>query len=86
MCGAQFGVAMPNAFVDRARDFTAFDVGRSDVAHGAHDGGSQGFYAVTQMALYLKYGLYPSDMATGGAGLIDKTNTEKAEAWAGKTR
>ena len=46
MCGAQFGVAMPNAFVDRARDFTAFDVGRSDVAHGAHDGGSQGFYAV----------------------------------------
>jgi simple sugar transport system substrate-binding protein len=47
---------------------------------------SQGFYAVTQMALYLKYGLYPSDMATGGAGLIDKTNTEKAERWAGKTR
>ena len=47
---------------------------------------SQGFYAVTQMALYLKYGLYPSEMATGGLGLIDKTNTDKAEVWAGKTR
>ena len=34
---------------------------------------SQGFYAVTQLALYLKYGLYPSEMDTGGTGLVDKT-------------
>ena len=47
---------------------------------------SQGFFAVTEMALYLKYGLYPSEMATGGAGLIDKTNTGLAEKWAGQTR
>ena len=47
---------------------------------------SQGFFAVTEMALYLKYGLYPSEMATGGAGLIDKTNTGVAEKWAGQTR
>jgi simple sugar transport system substrate-binding protein len=47
---------------------------------------SQGFYSVTQMALNLKYGLYPSDMATGGTGLIDKSNTTIAKKWAGKTR
>jgi ABC-type sugar transport system substrate-binding protein len=47
---------------------------------------SQGFYAVTQLALYLKYGLYPSEMDTGGAGLIDKTNYQLAEKWAGPVR
>lgn len=41
---------------------------------------SQGFYAVAQLALYLKYGLYPSDMATGGLGLVDKTNVATVKA------
>ena len=47
---------------------------------------SQGFYAVTQLALYLKYGLYPSDMDTGGFGLVDKTNYKAAVKWAGPVR
>jgi simple sugar transport system substrate-binding protein len=47
---------------------------------------SQGFYAVTQLALNIKYGLYPSDMDTGGTGLIDKTNYETAVKWAGPVR
>jgi simple sugar transport system substrate-binding protein len=37
---------------------------------------SQGFMAVMQMALYLKYGLFPSDIATGGSGLVDKSNVD----------
>ena len=40
---------------------------------------SQGFYAVAQLALYVKYGLYPSDMNTGGLGLVDKTNVAKVK-------
>ena len=47
---------------------------------------SQGFYAVTQLALSIKYGLYPSEMDTGGLGLIDKTNYQFAEKWAGPVR
>lgn len=47
---------------------------------------SQGFYAVTQLALNIKYGLYPSEMDTGGTGLIDKTNYESAVKWAGPVR
>jgi ABC-type sugar transport system substrate-binding protein len=47
---------------------------------------SQGFYAVTQLALYLKYGLFPSEMNTGGRGLVDKSNYEQAMKWAGPVR
>jgi simple sugar transport system substrate-binding protein len=47
---------------------------------------SQGYYAITQLALNIKYGLYPSEMDTGGAGLIDKTNYQFAEKWAGPVR
>ena len=47
---------------------------------------SQGFYGVTQAALAVKYGLYPSEMNTGGAGLVDKTNYKSAVEWAGKVR
>lgn len=47
---------------------------------------SQGFYAVAQLAHYIRYGLYPSDMATGGAGLIDAGNYERATAFAGEYR
>ena len=46
----------------------------------------QGYYAVTQLAQYLKYGLLPADMNTGGTGLVDKTNVESAFKWAGITR
>ncbi len=47
---------------------------------------SQGYYAVTQLALYLKYGLYPSDMNTGGLGLVDKTNVSTVKALVGTIR
>jgi simple sugar transport system substrate-binding protein len=47
---------------------------------------SQGYYAVTQLALNLKYGLYPSEMDTGGSGLIDASNYQKAQEWAGTVR
>ena len=47
---------------------------------------SQGFYAVTQLALNIKYGLWPSEMDTGGAGLVDKTNYQAAQKWAGPVR
>ena len=47
---------------------------------------SQGYFAVTQLALNLKYGLYPSDMDTGGTGLVDKSNYQSAKKWAGPVR
>jgi simple sugar transport system substrate-binding protein len=47
---------------------------------------SQGFYAVTQLALNLKYGLWPSEMDTGGSGLVDKSNYKSAVKWAGPVR
>jgi simple sugar transport system substrate-binding protein len=47
---------------------------------------SQGFYAITQLALNIKYGLYASEMDTGGTGLIDKSNYQFAEKWAGPVR
>jgi len=37
---------------------------------------SQGFFAVMQMATYLKFGLFPSSIATGGTGLVDKSNVD----------
>ncbi len=47
---------------------------------------SQGFYAVAQLALYLKYGLYPSDMDTGGQGLVDASNVATVKALTGTIR
>lgn len=47
---------------------------------------SQGFYAVAQMAHYIRYGLYPSDLNTGGRGLIDTSNYKSAVSHAGVTR
>ena len=47
---------------------------------------TQGFYSVAQMAHLIRYGLYPADMATGGAGLIDLSNYETAVEHAGSTR
>jgi simple sugar transport system substrate-binding protein len=47
---------------------------------------SQGYYAVTQLALNLKYGLWPSEMDTGGSGLVDKSNYKSAVKWAGPVR
>lgn len=47
---------------------------------------SQGYYAVTQAALAVKYGLHPSEMDTGGAGLVDSTNYQLAVEWAGVVR
>ncbi len=47
---------------------------------------SQGFYAVAQLALHLKYGLYPSDMDTGGLGLVDATNVAAVKELTGTIR
>lgn len=47
---------------------------------------SQGFYAVVQLVLYLKYGLYPSDMDTGGLGLVDASNVAKVKELTGTYR
>ncbi|TPE51742.1 substrate-binding domain-containing protein [Amaricoccus solimangrovi] len=72
-----------------------FDISQSilrDIADGTMTAAvdqqpySQGYYSVTQLALYIKYGLYPSEMNTGGAGLVDKTNYQKAQEYAGAIR
>ena len=47
---------------------------------------SQGFYAITQLVLYLKYGLYPSDMDTGGLGLVDASNVAQVKELTGTYR
>jgi len=47
---------------------------------------SQGFYPVAQLAAYLKYGLYPSDMDTGGLGLVDASNVERVAPLVGPYR
>lgn len=47
---------------------------------------SQGFYSVAQLALWKMYGLFPSNMDTGGEGLIDKTNVDQVEALVGTYR
>jgi simple sugar transport system substrate-binding protein len=41
---------------------------------------SQGFYAVMQLVLRHTYQLYPSDMGTGGRGLVDKSNIDLVSA------
>jgi simple sugar transport system substrate-binding protein len=38
---------------------------------------SQGFFSVLQLALQLKYALYPSGMNTGGTGLVDSSNVDQ---------
>jgi simple sugar transport system substrate-binding protein len=47
---------------------------------------SQGFMSVMQLALYLKYGLFPSSIPTGGTGLIDKTNVDLVSSLVPKYR
>lgn len=47
---------------------------------------TQGFYSVAQLIHNIRYGLYPSDMKTGGDGLVDDTNYQRAEADLGKRR
>jgi ABC-type sugar transport system substrate-binding protein len=47
---------------------------------------SQGFFSTQQLALELQYGLYPSDMATGGRGLVTKANIGNIIALAGQYR
>lgn len=47
---------------------------------------SQGFYAIAQLALWLQYGLFPSDMDTGGIGLVDASNVQTVKELVGKYR
>lgn len=47
---------------------------------------SQGFYAITQLVLYLKHSLYPSDMNTGGLGLVDASNVASVKELTGTIR
>lgn len=47
---------------------------------------TQGFYSVAQLIHNIRYGLYPSDMKTGGDGLVDATNYQEAEVQLGVRR
>ncbi len=47
---------------------------------------SQAFYAAQQLALELQYGLYPSDMNTGGRGVVTKANVGNLIALSGQYR
>jgi simple sugar transport system substrate-binding protein len=47
---------------------------------------SQSFYAAQQLALELKYGLFPSDMNTSGSGVFDKSNIALVLKLSGKYR
>jgi len=42
---------------------------------------SQGFYAVMQLGLRGQYQLFPSSMATGGLGLVDKSNVDAVKSF-----
>jgi ABC-type sugar transport system substrate-binding protein len=46
----------------------------------------QGFQTVSQLALYLDFGLSPATINSGGSGLVDRSNIAVVEALAGKTR
>ena len=47
---------------------------------------SQAFYAAMQPALELQYGLFPSDMDTGGRGVVTKTNVDSVISLSGTYR
>jgi simple sugar transport system substrate-binding protein len=47
---------------------------------------SQGYFAIQQLVQYIWYGLQPSDMNTGGGGLVDASNVGKAVEFAGTYR
>jgi simple sugar transport system substrate-binding protein len=47
---------------------------------------TEAFGATMQLALELQYGLYPSDMGTGGRGVIDKSNVDTVIEMAGTYR
>ncbi len=47
---------------------------------------TQGFHSVMQLIHKVHYGLDPSDMKTGGDGLVDKPNNTLSEAGLGKQR
>jgi simple sugar transport system substrate-binding protein len=46
----------------------------------------QGFQTVTELALYLDFGLSPATINSGGGGLVERSNVAVVEALAGKTR
>jgi len=80
------GLKIPAAGFDVSKDILE-NIGNGElIAAVDQQPYSQGFYAVTQLALYLKYGLYPSEMNTGGRGLVDKSNYKQATKWAGPVR
>lgn len=47
---------------------------------------SQAYYAAQQLALELQYGLYPSDLNTGGRGLVTKANVGDLVSLSGQYR
>jgi simple sugar transport system substrate-binding protein len=80
------GLTIPAAGFDISKDILESIGNGALIAAVDQQPYSQGFYAVTQLALYLKYGLYPSEMNTGGRGLVDKSNYQQAMKWAGPVR
>jgi simple sugar transport system substrate-binding protein len=73
-----------------------FDVYDPRIPQGIKDGAilgvidqqfySQAFQAAQQLALELQYGLYPSDVATGGRGVVTKTSVGPLIALSGQYR
>lgn len=47
---------------------------------------SQGYFTVVQLALNARFGLAPSDMDTGGSGLVDADNVSVAKSLMGTIR
>jgi simple sugar transport system substrate-binding protein len=47
---------------------------------------SQAFYAAQQLTLELQYGLFPSDMNTGGRGVVTKATVGRVIQLAGQYR
>jgi ABC-type sugar transport system substrate-binding protein len=83
---AEAGVTVPVGGFDVAPEILAGIESGAITATVDQQPYSQGFYAVAQLAHYIRFGLYPSDMATGGAGLIDQSNMGRAEEFAGTYR
>lgn len=80
------GLKIPSAGFDISKEILDYIKDGDLIAAVDQQPYSQGYYAVTQLALYLKYGLYPSEMDTGGKGLVDKSNYKQAVKWAGPIR
>lgn len=83
---AEVGMDIPIGGFDLTEDILAGIADGTITATVDQQPYSQGFYAVTQLVQFVRYGLYPSDMDTGGIGLVDATNVENVTELVGEIR